>query len=244
MMADIKSYQIRKATTADVEKVTQMMQRSFYRDEPLNVAVGLMKDTETCPELENFFLEKLSDGLSLIAVGPNGDVVGACINGCHEPGDVQQMEVDADVCPNPKFRKILKFLAFVDRRADVFGKFPEISKLLEITMVAVDDNWRGKGIATALLDRTRQIAPELGFTLIKADCTSYFSALAMRKLGAQCVFSMKYADYCAPDSDQPVFQPEYPHTAVQTFVQTLPRAPNAVRSNGIPKTARLDQLDR
>jgi len=63
MMADIWSYHIRKATTADVEKVTQMMQRSFYRDEPLNVAVGLMKDAETCPELEKFFLEKLSDGM-------------------------------------------------------------------------------------------------------------------------------------------------------------------------------------
>jgi hypothetical protein len=63
MMADIRSYQIRKATTADVEKVTQMMQRSFYRDEPLNVAVGLMEDTETCPELEEFFLQKLSDGM-------------------------------------------------------------------------------------------------------------------------------------------------------------------------------------
>ena len=96
-------------------------------------------------------------GLSLIAVGPNEDVVGACINGCHEPGDVQHMEADADVCPNPKFRKILQFLAFVDRRADVFGKFPEISKLLEIHMVAVDGNWRGKGIATALMDRTRSV---------------------------------------------------------------------------------------
>jgi len=63
MMADIRSYQIRKATTADVQKLTQMMQQSFYGDEPLNVAVGLMKDTETCPELEKFFLEKLSDGM-------------------------------------------------------------------------------------------------------------------------------------------------------------------------------------
>jgi predicted GNAT family acetyltransferase len=29
--------------------------------------------------------------------------------------------------------------------------------LLEINMVAVDDNWRGKGIATALLHRTRSV---------------------------------------------------------------------------------------
>lgn len=63
MMADKRSYQIRKATTADVQKVTQMMHRSFCRDEPLNVAVGLMNDTETCPELEQFFLEKLNDGM-------------------------------------------------------------------------------------------------------------------------------------------------------------------------------------
>jgi hypothetical protein len=62
-MADIRSYQIRKATTADLEQVSRMMQRSFYRDEPLNVAVGLMTDTETCPELEKFFLEKLSEGM-------------------------------------------------------------------------------------------------------------------------------------------------------------------------------------
>jgi hypothetical protein len=63
MMADMKSYQIRKATSADVEKVTQMMKQSFFRDEPLNVAVGLMDDTETCPELEQFFLGKLNDGM-------------------------------------------------------------------------------------------------------------------------------------------------------------------------------------
>lgn len=96
-------------------------------------------------------------GLSLVAVGPNGDVVGACLNRCHKPEDVQQMEAEADICPNPKFRKILRFLAFVDRRSDVFGKFPDISKVLEIHIVAVDVNWRGKGVATALMDRTRSV---------------------------------------------------------------------------------------
>jgi hypothetical protein len=69
----------------------------------------------------------------------------------------------------------------------------------------------------------RQLASDLGFTLIKVDCTSYFSALAMMKLNAQCVFSMKYADYCSPGSDEPVFKPEPPHTGVKTFVQIVPR---------------------
>lgn len=103
--------------------------------------------------------------MSLIAVGSNGDVVGACLNGCHKLGDVQQMEAQADICTNPKYRQILQFLAFLDRQADVFGKFPEISKVLEIHIVAVDSNWRGKGIATALLDRTRSV----GFVICPHD---------------------------------------------------------------------------
>jgi hypothetical protein len=43
----------------------------------------------------------------------------------------------------------------------------------------------------------------------------------MMKLHAQCVFSMQYADYCQPNSDDPVFKPESPHTGVKTFVQIV-----------------------
>ena len=65
------------------------------------------------------------------------------------------------------------------------------------------------------------MAPELGHSLIKVDCTSHFSARAMSKLRADCVFSMKYEDYCSPESGEPVFKPEPPHTGVKTFVVQL-----------------------
>jgi hypothetical protein len=87
MMADNRSYQIRKATTADVEKVTHMMQRSFNRDEPLNVALGIMNDTKTCPELDNFFLEKLSEGMYTYMYTVDGRV-----------GVSSQWEVVIDCC--------------------------------------------------------------------------------------------------------------------------------------------------
>jgi hypothetical protein len=54
------------AAPADVEKVVQLMRRSFYKDEPLNVAVGLMDDVETCPELEEFCLQKLRNGMCTV----------------------------------------------------------------------------------------------------------------------------------------------------------------------------------
>jgi len=90
-------------------------------------------------------------------VAPNGEVIGACLNGCHEPGHAELMEAEAGRCPNPKFRKILQLLATLERRSDVFGKFPDVTRLLEIRIVAVDGAWRGKGIATALLERTESV---------------------------------------------------------------------------------------
>jgi GNAT superfamily N-acetyltransferase len=96
-------------------------------------------------------------GLSLIAESTDGHVVGACLNACHVPGHVDQTEADAENCRNPKYQKILRLLAVLERRADVFGKFPEVSELLEISIVAVDALWRGKGVATALLKQTKSV---------------------------------------------------------------------------------------
>jgi hypothetical protein len=61
-MADRNSYQIRRATSTDDERVLHMMRGSFFRDEPLNIAVGLVDDAETCPELEQFCLQALGEG--------------------------------------------------------------------------------------------------------------------------------------------------------------------------------------
>jgi GNAT superfamily N-acetyltransferase len=96
-------------------------------------------------------------GLSLIAESPDGNIVGACLNACHVSGHVDETEAEVERCPNPKFQKILRLLASLERQADVFGKFPEVRELLEIRIVAVDANWRGKGVATSLLKQTKSV---------------------------------------------------------------------------------------
>jgi hypothetical protein len=62
-MADKRRYQIRRATSTDYERVLQLMRRSFFRDEPLNVAVGLLDEDDTCVELDKFCQETLADGM-------------------------------------------------------------------------------------------------------------------------------------------------------------------------------------
>lgn len=44
--------------------------KNHFHDEPLNVAVGLFKKGQTCELLENYDMETMKDGYSLMAVDP------------------------------------------------------------------------------------------------------------------------------------------------------------------------------
>jgi len=92
-----------------------------------------------------------------MAVSSCGTVVGVVLNGSQEPGHLEEMERCADSCPHPRFRKILQLLAAVDRGSDVFGKFPDVDKLVEVRIVSVDTAMRGRGIAKALLEKSASV---------------------------------------------------------------------------------------
>jgi len=92
-----------------------------------------------------------------MAVSACGAVVGVVVNGSHEPGHLEEMERLADACPHPPFRKILQLLAAVDRASDVFGKFPDFDKLIEVRILSVDSAMRGRGIAKALLEKSMSV---------------------------------------------------------------------------------------
>jgi GNAT superfamily N-acetyltransferase len=96
-----------------------------------------------------------------MAVSATGSVVGVVLNGTHEPGHLEEMERDADACPHPRFRKILQLLAAVERRSDVFGKFPDVDKLVEVRILSVDSAMRGRGIAKALLEKSTSVLSEV-----------------------------------------------------------------------------------
>jgi GNAT superfamily N-acetyltransferase len=92
-----------------------------------------------------------------MAVSASGKVIGVALNGSQEPGHLEEMEAYADSCPHPRFRKILQLLAAVDRASDVFGKFPDVDKLVEVRILSVDSAVRGRGIAKVLLEKSTSV---------------------------------------------------------------------------------------
>ncbi|CAH1390088.1 unnamed protein product [Nezara viridula] len=215
-MAEKKGYVIAQITNDDIESLLCFLRKFFFRDEPLNLCVGLLDEQPTSVDYEKYCLDSIPDGISLKAVSPSGDIIGVCLNAIvNRSDDFEEME-----CFDPKFRITQDLIDTINIELDIFGRFSYVDKLIDIRVLSVDEAYRGQGIAKALLDKTKRVASENGFQMIKTDATSHFTALAVTKLGFECIYTLNYADYKDEDG-KVIFTPEAPHTCVRTLVYQL-----------------------
>ncbi|XP_015176965.1 PREDICTED: dopamine N-acetyltransferase-like isoform X2 [Polistes dominula] len=215
-------YYIKIITREDEHRVLKFLRRFFFRDEPLNQSIALIPEGEdtTCHELEDYCKDSsLENNLSLMAISSStGAIIGVLLNGKMEPCEEEEPEYIKN-CENSKFKMILRFLHYIDKNVNADGKFRN-QNILEIRIISVDTNWRGKGIAKALIENTTQIARERGFNIVRADCSSMFSGKLCERLGFEAIFQIKYTDYL-DENGKPVFSPELPHTAAITYIKRL-----------------------
>lgn len=218
-------YEVKTITENDSEPLLEFLRTFFFKDEPLNVAVKLIefKDS-TCVELEQFSLKSINEGTSLMAVSSSGKIIGVCLNGKLQNDDPKEEEEE---CPNPKFAKILKLLDYADQEGTqiIAQKYPDVDKVMFVKILSVDGAWRGKGIAKELMDRTRNIGREQGYGLMRVDCTSYYSARAIARLGFDCVYELKYDEYKV--DGKRVFATEHPHSSLTIYVQRISSSPSS-----------------
>lgn len=214
-------YGIKTITEEDSEALLGHLRKFFFKDEPLNVAVQLIEyENSTCAELEKYSLKSIKEGTSLMAVTNSNHVIGVCLNGTiiNSTSDEEEGEED---CANVKFSRVRSFLDFCGKEGTkaIIQKYPDVEKIMFVKIISTDTAWRGKGIAKELMDRTRKIGRERGYGLIRVDCSSYFSARAVARLGFECVYELKYKDY--KENGKPVFQTEHPHTSFTVYVQKM-----------------------
>ncbi|XP_046824196.1 arylalkylamine N-acetyltransferase 1-like isoform X1 [Vespa crabro] len=213
-------YHIEIITRDDKHRVLKFLRRFFFRDEPLNQNIALIPEGEnsTCLELEDYCSKSsLENNLSLMAVSSTGAIIGVLLNGKLEPCEEDEPDY-IENCENLKFRKILRFLHYIDKRVNV-GKFQD-QNILEIRIISVDTNWRGKGIAKALIEKTIEIAKEHNFQAIRVDCTSMFSGKLCERFGFETIDQVKYSDY-VDENGKPIFTPAPPHMAANSYIKRL-----------------------
>lgn len=208
--------------TKDAElRVLKFLRRFFFRDEPLNHSIELIPEGEdsTCLELEEYCCSSSFDNnLSLMAVSSTGAIIGVLLNGKLEEFHEEEPEYITN-CKNPKFKKILRLLRHVDKRVNANGQYRGLN-VMEIRIISVDSNWRGKGVAKGLMEKSIEIAREQNFQVIRADCSSLFSGKLCARIGFEVVHELNYKDYVDEDGN-PIFVPASPHKAIVTYVKRL-----------------------
>lgn len=218
------SYTIEIIREEHIRHVAQFLRTFFFQDEPLNVSIRLMQDDEpqldkTLEELENFCTSSINQGTSLMAISKEGKMVGVCLNETIRKV-TQDIHSHFEDGQSQKFNKIKKLLDTFNQQADIFGKYPDMEQLLDLKILSVDDECRGQGIGKALIERTKEIAKEKGFSLIKVDCTSHFTGLAASRLGFHCVHSLDYETY-TDQHGQRIFNTLPPHKALTMYVMQI-----------------------
>ncbi|CAI6364328.1 unnamed protein product [Macrosiphum euphorbiae] len=119
-----------------------------------------------------------------------------------------------------KFNDIKVFLDKAEQDIDVFGQYPNIDHIMELSIITVKEAYRRQGVCKALIDKSKELALKLGFQMIYVECCSHFTAIAVERFEFQCIYSLSYTDYVNKQGDV-VFKTQSPHKYFKVHVLLL-----------------------
>ncbi|XP_027854560.2 arylalkylamine N-acetyltransferase 1-like isoform X2 [Aphis gossypii] len=208
----------------DRQIVIEFFKKNFFQQEPLIMCVQLYKDVESVEKLQNHFFKTLDNGLTFKAVSSNGDLIGVITNeiivrdnekrsNCSSNSKVQEQG-------SVKFNKFMKLFQKVEQESDMFERYPNVNRVMDIKGVAVDETFRGQGVCKALFYKSKELALENKCSMVRVDCSSYFSASAAEKLGFQCIYSLNYEEY-TNEKGEVIFNSLPPHKQFKVYVISI-----------------------
>ncbi|PSN56371.1 hypothetical protein C0J52_13971 [Blattella germanica] len=167
-------------------------------------------------------MDCVDEDLSYVALPKSGVApLSVCLNGTFMAKDIGHLEKLAAHCQCKRTQRLLRFWAYLDRESELWNQYG-VSRIFEIRILATDKRFRGRGIATALAKNSLNLAKELGFPLVRMDCTNHYSSLAAKRLGMDIAYSLKYSDYLT-NNGRPIFDTPSPHQSATIYVQNINR---------------------
>eukprot|EP00092_Neocalanus_flemingeri_P011401 GFUD01012284.1.p1 GENE.GFUD01012284.1~~GFUD01012284.1.p1 ORF type:complete len:233 (+),score=62.65 GFUD01012284.1:214-912(+) len=148
-------------TELEISQCYQLYQKSFLKDEPITRNFR-DKKVQTQKELKFFddclFYGPVGDGVSLIAVDPEAGnrVVGMRISSVVDRGE-------SDECPDLSSYSLYTQLVFhcfdlVGSPEEMLDTHPTLNRIYYMTMMGVEEEYRGRGIAGNLLTKSLDLA--------------------------------------------------------------------------------------
>lgn len=113
----------------------------------------------------------------------------------------------------------MQFFEHLESRYNVFDEFPECDRVFEVGIMSVSSEYRGAGIAMALLKKTMELVEKMSVPLSYCICSSRFSGIICAQSGFEAVHRLPYKDYMVEGRRQ--IRPEEPHTEAVLYVRKM-----------------------
>ena len=212
-MLDIK---FKTAEKSDLEVVRDFVYENFHDNEPIERS-HIDKNYKMKPD-ENFLLECLNGGTSFMAF--DGDKLIAVLLAEKTFPDLAERNFECSkIMTSKKAADILKFLSFVDVKADYCNRL-KVSFCLHVHIISVHPSYLRQGIARQLFELCIEIGIQKKFPIITMDCTNFFTSKIAEKFGFFLVSTVTYDEYNNHVGEKN-FIANDPHNEIKSYAKFL-----------------------
>lgn len=215
---DNDDIEIRVVTEDDRPQVLDLLHKYFFLGEPLNAFTEPKGHIQK--EEEDFIMSKIEHGNCFIAIHkPTNKSVGVCIAGPQGVDEANHLFEEAAKIKGTKWGHVLHLMGCIERDAQVAKRY-NVEKSMYIIATCVDTTMRGKRIGARLYNAVRDLAKASGYGLLRADCSSYYSARIKEELGWDCINTVYYKDH-VDENNKPIFVTHPPHECCKSYAIRL-----------------------
>ncbi|XP_065368982.1 arylalkylamine N-acetyltransferase 1-like [Calliphora vicina] len=211
---------IRVIQPEDSVEVVKFVVEHFYRDEPLCSIEPKIVASQT--DIDDI-LECIKAGSSIMATREVADskeeLLAVNIAAPKDATCIEKYFKTAEKEGNTKYGQILKLLAIANRKADIFQRY-QVTKIFYSFITCVKPTARGCNLGKRLKLEIMALGKSLGYEVLAADCTSFYSAIVCERLGMDRVYFIAYQDY-VDENNRPIFCPPLPHVGLSSFAIRL-----------------------
>lgn len=207
---------IRIADLSDLIAISEFTAEHFHNKEPIEMS-HIDKTDKMVPD-DDFLRDCISDETTLMAFADDA-LVGILISGKILPNEAERNREYAELVKSKKTSDILRFLSFVEEKADYCNKL-NVTHSLHIHIVSVHPKHQGLGIATKLFEFCIDNGRSKGFPAVSVDCSNFFTVKIAESYGMTCISSLKYDEY-TQHIGETLFVPKEPHTVIKSYAKVF-----------------------
>ncbi|XP_012270624.1 uncharacterized protein LOC105694489 [Orussus abietinus] len=172
-------YRVIDLGSDNIEEALQLIQREFFRSEPMCKSTKLHTDITSVESYLHILVTKMADLKSVCAIREGtGELVGVAVASLNLKGDQQRTETRVRPHQGQALFRVMNLKSCLFKEANIYENL-HIDKYLRIHAVCVEPLHQGRGVGTALIrscvTRTREF-------LIPA-CIGGFSSGASQTIG-------------------------------------------------------------